>query len=174
MMRLLELRRRPPHPRRGWLQEKRMYVESLRVVRAVAGMPSVLVTRAAAHGAVTHPAARVLSDLSKPLKISWLAPTDASTVSGTLSGSGCQVVTHDRVAIAKVVFSLDGTTVNTDTRPPYSCQIDTTPLAGGTHILKAKAYDLTGFALSGYLFVTVPWTGSPPITVTLQGDSLTD
>jgi hypothetical protein len=141
---------------------------------AVSVLVSVLLMSVAAQGAVKQRAPRATAAATNPLSIWWLAPLDDATVTGTLSGSTCHVVTHDRVRVTKVLFFLDGVLVGTDRRPPYSCQIDTALLAGGTHILKAKAYDASGNVMSAYSFVTAPWTSPiPPVTVTIEGDSLT-
>lgn len=107
------------------------------------------------------------------LSVKWLAPTDGRAVSGMLSGSQCEVAARDDVRLTKVDFSLDGSLVSRDTRPPYSCRIDASTLSGGTHILKARAYDAAGNVLAAYAFVNTPTTGVPPVPLTLQGDSLT-
>ena len=137
--------------------------------RAVAVILTVLLAVAAAGACGAHEA-----NAATPLSVRWVAPADGTTVSGTLSGSSCQIATHDFVDVTKVKFYLDGHGVETVTRPPYSCQIDASSLSSGTHILKAKVYDAAGNVLSAYAFVSVPWTGTPGVTVTLQGDSLTE
>ena len=124
-----------------------------------------------AQGPIKQPSL-VLTDDGNPLSVRWLAPVDGRTVSGTLSGSSCQVATRDSFGVTKVNFYLDGSLLGTATTPPYTCQLDADVLSGGTHILKAEAYDATGNALSAYSFVSIP-TGAPEIPVTVQGDSLT-
>jgi hypothetical protein len=148
-----------------------------RWLRTAAIILAVLLTSVAAHafdahGAVTRRSPR-LSGATSPLSVRWLAPAEGSTVSGTLSGSSCQVAARDSVGVTSVSFYLDGSLVGTATTPPYACQIDTTVLSGGTHILKAQAHDAMGNTLSAYSFVSVASTGTPGITVTVQGDSLT-
>ncbi|MDQ6779269.1 MAG: Ig-like domain-containing protein [Actinomycetota bacterium] len=140
---------------------------------AVSVIVSVLLTSVAAQGAIKQRGPRLAHAAANPLSVHWLAPAEGSTVTGTLSASSCQITTHDSARVAKVLFFLDGTLVHTDTHAPYSCQFDTAPLVGATHILKAKAYDVNGNVMSAYLFVTTPSTGPPPITVTVEGDSLT-
>ena len=147
--------------------------------RALAVTLFVLLTSFASHAFEAHEARAYakrsdsLTGSTAPLSIRWLAPIEGSEVSGTLSGSSCQVATPDSIALTKVSFYLDGSLLSTDTTRPYSCHIDTATLAGGTHILKAKAYDASGQVLSAYEFVSTPLTGAPAITVTVQGDSLT-
>ena len=132
----------------------------------------VLLTGFAARSATTE-ASPERSAAAPKLSIRWLAPREASAVSGTLTGSGCEVVRRDSSAVRKVVFYLDGLLVSTDTTAPYTCHIDAATLSGGTHILKARAYDATGNVMSAYEFVTTAIADVHPITVTLQGDSLT-
>ncbi|MDQ6779248.1 MAG: Ig-like domain-containing protein [Actinomycetota bacterium] len=114
-----------------------------------------------------------LGSLTGPAWVRWLAPADGSTVSGSLSGSRCQVAARDSVGVTKVEFYLDGALVGTDANPPYSCQLNATVLSGGTHILKAEAYDAAGNVWSAYAFVSTPSSGARALTVTVQGDSLT-
>ncbi len=139
--------------------------------RRVAVAVCVLLVGLAAGGATTE-ASPDRSAAAHKLAIRWLAPREGSAVSGTLTGSDCEVVTRDSSAVRKVVFYLDGSLVGTDSTAPYTCH-GGAALAGGTHILKARAYDVTGNVMSAYEFVTTPLTNVQPVTVTLQGDSLT-
>jgi len=110
---------------------------------------------------------------SGPLSIKWLAPRDGNTVRGVLRGSTCDVTVHDVIPITKVTFGLDGSTLTTDTAPPYTCELGAAALSPGMHLLKAKAYDAAGNIQSTNIQVSARWTGTPGITVTVQGDSLT-
>ena len=107
------------------------------------------------------------------LSVEWLSPQNGSTVNGILRGATCEVAVHDTVPITKVTFGVGESTFATDTAPPYTCEIRAAGLSPRMHILKAKAYDASGRALSAYVYVSTRWTGRPRVTVTVQGDSLT-
>ena len=48
------------------------------------------------------------------------------------------------MGVAKVEFSVDEAVASTDTNAPYSFAWDSTAIADGQHVLKAKAYDAAG------------------------------
>jgi hypothetical protein len=123
--------------------------------------------------AVDAGASRASGDSASPLSISWTSPRDGSTIRGNLGGSACGVTVHDAIPVSKVTFDLDGSTLETDTAAPYTCDISAAGLSRGMHILMAKAYDAAGNIHSAHVYVSTRWSGRPRIGVTLQGDSLT-
>ena len=92
------------------------------------------------------------------LSVSFKAPTSGQTVSGTLQGTSCEVSGSQ---IHRVVFSIDGTPLNTDTGSPWNCVLDTTGYANGQHTVMALAYDRRGR------------TASTQITLNIQNGSTT-
>src|SRR5439155_613103 len=86
---------------------------------------------------------------SGALDVWFKAPTAGNTISGVLNaGSGCYVSASG--SVARVVFALDATTLNTDSTPAdgLQCVLDTTKFANGTHTLKATAFDTSGASRS--------------------------
>ncbi|HEX6266143.1 MAG TPA: Ig-like domain-containing protein, partial [Burkholderiales bacterium] len=75
--------------------------------------------------------------------VSWSAPAEGGTMSGNIqqSTSQCQV---SGSGIARVVFYMDSTQLNTELSAPYLCNVDTTRFANGSHTLKAVAYNSSG------------------------------
>jgi hypothetical protein len=88
-------------------------------------------------------------------RVTFAAPAADRTVSGTLGGSACRVSASDNVGVAKVVFSVDGTTVGTDSSSPYSCSWNSAAAGDGRHALRATAYDAAGNRSSAAVSVTV-------------------
>ncbi|MEA2139080.1 MAG: hypothetical protein QOG56_2230 [Solirubrobacteraceae bacterium] len=104
-----------------------------------------------------------------PPTVGWTAPAAGASVSGVLwesANSGpagrCEVAASDDVAVARVVFSVDGTALNADDSAPYDCRFDTTTVADGSHTLKAVAYDSADNASTASRTVTVANTPAPP------------
>ncbi len=96
--------------------------------------------------------------------VSWTAPASGGTMTGNIqqSTSQCQV---SGTGIARVVFSMDSTQLNTELTAPYLCNIDTTKFANGTHTLKAVAYNSSGASTTITRSVTVQnGTSSTPTT----------
>lgn len=147
------------------------------VIRRASALAAVVGLLALCTGVGAHAlgarTTRASGGSTSPLSIEWRSPRDGSTVRGIVNGSACDVTVHDRVPITKVKFGLDGTTFTTDTAPPYTCDINAAGLSPGMHILKAQASDAAGNSLSTHIYVSTRWTGTPRITVTVQGDSLT-
>ena len=75
--------------------------------------------------------------------VSWTAPASGGTMTGNIqqSTSQCQV---SGTGIARVVFFMDATQLNTESGAPYLCNVDTTKFSNGTHTLKAVAYNSSG------------------------------
>jgi Bacterial Ig domain len=136
-------------------------------------LAAVTLTGGVGAHALAAGATRVSDPPTSPLSIAWLSPRDGSRLRGILEGSACAVSVHDITPVTKVTFGVDGSTVTTDTAPPYTCEISAGRLSPGMHILKAQAYDAAGHHGVVHIFVSTRWSGGPRITVTVQGDSLT-
>jgi hypothetical protein len=89
------------------------------------------------------------------------APLGGSTVSGVLNG-GTSCYVNASGPVARVVFSMDSTTLNTDSTPAdgMQCVLDTTKFANGTHTMKAVAYDASGNTYNEVISVNVQNSGS--------------
>ncbi|HEX3173655.1 MAG TPA: Ig-like domain-containing protein, partial [Solirubrobacterales bacterium] len=94
--------------------------------------------------------------------VSWQEPASTSTVSGKLNESNCTAAASDAVGVERVVFKVDGTTLNTERVVPYNCVFDTTQVADGTHTLSATAYDAAGNSRSTSISVKVANTAAAP------------
>lgn len=69
----------------------------------------------------------------------------------------------DDTGIAKVVFTIDGNVIGTDTSTPYSVVWDTRQVGDGSHVIRAKAYDIAGNTKTPQKSVTVKnGTVAPP------------
>ena len=100
-------------------------------------------------------------------QVGLTAPTDGSTVSGTVSVSADA---SDDTAVTSVQFKLDGNNLGpADTTSPYSISWDTTTASNGSHTLTAVATDTNGQTTTlAARTVTVNNTVSnPPPTVAL-------
>jgi len=86
-----------------------------------------------------------------PPAVSITSPIAGSTVSDTVT---VLVSASDNVGIQSVLFQVDGTSIATDTTPPYSTSWDTTTIANGSHSLNAVATFTSG-NISGAATVTV-------------------
>jgi hypothetical protein len=74
--------------------------------------------------------------------VSWSAPSEGSVLKGVYdSSSTCQV---SGSGITKVIFSMDGTQLNTELNSPWQCIMDTRKFADGAHTLQAVAYNSSG------------------------------
>jgi len=93
--------------------------------------------------------------------VSLTAPTSGQTVSGTVNLSA---IAADDKAVNRVVFSVDSTTLATDTSAPYSASLNTAALANGTHTLKAQAFDAEGLSSTSQISVNVQNAATPPST----------
>ena len=90
------------------------------------------------------------------LRVMITAPTDGSTLSGTVT---ITANVSDNVGVAGVQFYLDGALLGTeDTTAPYSVSWNTTTATNASHTLLARASDAAGNI-----------TNSPPLTVTVHG-----
>ncbi len=77
-----------------------------------------------------------------PPTISLTEPTNDVTLQGT--AVALSAAAQDNVSIASVTFTLDGTTLTTDTSAPYGTLWNTTQSPNGMHTLTASARDLEG------------------------------
>jgi len=78
-----------------------------------------------------------------PPSISITSPANGSRVQPE-SITTITVSAIDDVGVTKVVFSVNGTLLCTDTSAPYSCQWNTPATANATYTIEAKAYDAAG------------------------------
>ena len=104
--------------------------------------------------------------------VSWTAPTSGGTMTGNIqqSTSQCQV---SGTGIARVVFFMDSTQLNTELTAPYLCNVDTTKFANGTHTLKAVATNSAGAATTITRSVSIQngtssggTSGAPTVAIT--------
>ena len=85
--------------------------------------------------------------------VSWSAPTNGATLSGTLSGSACGATTSSDAI--QVTFWANDWQLNNDYSPPWNCNFPTTQLRDGTYTLRAVAYDAKGGISESRINVTV-------------------
>src|SRR5437868_3815289 len=91
-------------------------------------------------GPVVQLSTRRRKDTTPPV-VRLTAPLAGSTVAGTV---GVSASASDNLGVARVVFSLDGTSTKTLTSGPYAYSWDSTAVANGAHSLQARAYDAAG------------------------------
>jgi autotransporter family porin len=143
--------------------------------------PPARTARAALYAAVSAAALLLCAALARPAaaatapRVSFNAPLDGQTVSGYVGpdSPACEVAATSNVGVTKVVFSVDGTTLNTESYAPWDCVWDTTTVSNGTHTLTAVAYDAAGNSGSASVQVSVANgsstsgtrpVGSPPLS----------
>ena len=85
--------------------------------------------------------------------VSWSAPANGATLSGTLSGSACGATTSSDAI--QVTFWANDWQLNNDYSPPWNCNFPTTQLRDGTYTLRAVAYDANGGVSESRINVTV-------------------
>ena len=90
---------------------------------------------------VRNRGARASARAGSAPNVEWMAPAAGATVSGTLSGTACEVKAWDDGAVRRVRFSVDGNEVGVERYAPYTCTIDTRKLSDGEHTLRAVAVD---------------------------------
>ncbi|HEX3154020.1 MAG TPA: alkaline phosphatase family protein [Candidatus Angelobacter sp.] len=98
--------------------------------------------------------------------VNMTAPTNGSTVSGTITLSA---TASDPGGIAGVIFLVDGVATGSEiTTAPYNLSFDTTTLANGTHTFAARARNTANATTtSGAVSVTVSNpTGTGQLTLT--------
>jgi len=101
-----------------------------------------------------------------PPTVVMTAPTNGTTVAGTIAVSANA---SDNVGVTSVQFKLDGANLGAaDTASPYTVNLDTTPIANGTHALTAVASDAAGnTATATTVTVTVSNADTTPPTVAM-------
>jgi hypothetical protein len=96
--------------------------------------------------------------------LTFTAPAAGATISGSFSdSSGCEVT---GTGIARVVFFMDTTQLNTEYSGPWQCKLDTRKFANGTHTLRATAYNSAGAATTVTRSVNVQNGGPSGVTFT--------
>lgn len=90
-------------------------------------------------------------DITAP-NVSITSPANGATVSGSIA---VNVSASDDVHVSKVVISVDGKVLATDTASPYSASFVTTGYANGNHTVTATAYDAAGNNKTAQVGVTV-------------------
>lgn len=85
---------------------------------------------------------------------------------GVIQGPACEVAAGDNRGVSRVVYRVDGSTLNTEGDVPWNCIFDTTKVTDGGHTLTATAYDGAGNSRSLSITVTVAnaATPEPPTT----------
>jgi len=93
--------------------------------------------------AVASATTLILPADTTPPTASLTAPSDGSTVFGTVAASA---KASDNVAVQKVEFYIDtsNTAASSDTSSPYTYNWDTTTVADGAHSISVKATDTNG------------------------------
>jgi len=71
--------------------------------------------------------------------------------------------------ISNVEFYIDGELIQSDTKTPYECSLDTTKINDGSHIIKVVAYDLAGNTESQE--ITVIFDNNPPVISDIEYDT---
>jgi hypothetical protein len=87
--------------------------------------------------------------------IAWQTPGNGATVKGNLEGTSCLANASDDRGVTKVVFKVDGATLNNELYAPFNCHFDSTKVANGAHTLTATAYDAAGNSRSASITVNV-------------------
>jgi hypothetical protein len=98
---------------------------------------------------------------STPPSILIVAPSDGSTVSGTVS---IQNSASDNVGVASVSCYLDGAMLGSLTAAPFNCSWNTTATANGGHALSSVARDAAGNSSSASRTVNVSNLAPPSDT----------
>jgi hypothetical protein len=89
--------------------------------------------------------------------VSFIDPVSGETISGTAT---VQVSAIDNVGMNVVYFYVDGVNKGSDFAAPYSFSVDTTIIADGNHIMKAKAFDKSNN--QNYTEISVTVSNAPP------------
>jgi PA14 domain/Bacterial Ig domain len=93
-----------------------------------------------------------------PPTIQLLSPQNNATISGLTNLSA---TAGDNVAVARVVFLVDGVSVGVATNSPYTVQLDSTGMTGGLHYVSAQAFDAAGNQASTNNSVSVANSQAP-------------
>jgi hypothetical protein len=90
---------------------------------------------------------------SGPTGVTFKAPANGGTLSGSLSDSAACEVTG--TGIARVVFFMNSTQLNTEAGAPWQCKFDTRWFGNATYTLKAVAYNAAGASTTVTRTVTI-------------------
>src|SRR6185436_2304108 len=134
--------------------------------------PIAIAVALAGFGALPVAEAATPAPGSGPLAVWFKAPLNGATVRGVLNGdTSCYV--NATGAVSRVVFTLDGAPVNTDTTPTngMNCVLDTTKFANGTHRLRAVAYASNGSSKIDDISINVQNTVNTAPTVGITSPS---
>ena len=93
-----------------------------------------------------------INNVSAPT-VQFKAPTSGGTMTGSYADSALCEVTGKN--IARVIFYMDATLLNTEGYAPWQCKFDSTKFANGAHTLKAAAYDSAGVRAEASIQVSV-------------------
>ena len=91
--------------------------------------------------------------------VTFKAPLAGATVSGTLSGSACEVSAG---GASRVEFFLGSAALNVASVAPWRCGLITTQFSNGSYLLKAVAYDKRGKPSSSEINITIANNVAPP------------
>jgi Bacterial Ig domain len=106
------------------------------------------------------PSPTPIGDLTAPT-VAWQVPAAATTIKGKLQGPACEASASDDRGIDRVVFKVDGTTLNTESDAPWNCVFDTSRVSDGSHTVTATAYDAAGNSSSASRGFTVANAAAP-------------
>ncbi len=110
---------------------------------------------------------------SQPPSVSFTAPADGATLSGTVE---VQVSASDNAGVTQVGLYVDGALYGTDSAAPYSFSVDTQLFANGGHTLLAEAADAAGNAAQASISVVISNssdTTPPTISITSPASGAT-
>jgi hypothetical protein len=117
------------------------YIATLPIMNAVSKVALRLTATDAADNILRYTfelPAEAVPDFAPTVAIT--APVEGSTVSGTVS---ITATATDNVGVTKVDFYRGSTLISTDTTSPYSAAWNSAGVTNGTHVLTAKAYDIS-------------------------------
>ena len=128
----------------------------------IACFVALLLTFSSAAGAAGGKGGKVRSrDTSAPTVV-ISSPQDGATLSGQIGLAG---TASDNVQVAKVEVSVDGGAYQgAQGTTSWTCQLDTSALAGGSHTITARAIDSSGNQSSAAVSVTLSSALPPPDT----------
>ena len=105
-----------------------------------------------------------------PSGVTFKAPAAGATISGSLNGTGCEVT---GTGIARVVFFMDNTQLNTENSAPWNCAVDTRTFANGSHTLRAVASNSAGASTTVTRSVNVQNGSASGPTASLAWEAVT-
>jgi hypothetical protein len=88
-------------------------------------------------------------------KVTWRAPLNNATISGTISGSACAADATSSVGMQRTVFWIGGMQINNDYSSPWNCSLDTRKLRDGAYTMRVDAYSAKGELTRSSVNVTI-------------------